>query len=74
MLAKESEKDENSLSALQIGGPMKRINGITNPQALTAGRGKDSIVLLGADSKLYEYSAGVWKVIAEKVSAPALAG
>ncbi|MBS6274652.1 LpqB family beta-propeller domain-containing protein [Arcanobacterium urinimassiliense] len=74
VLAKESEKDENSLSALQIGGPMKKINGITNPQALTAGRGKDSIVLLGADSKLYEYSAGVWKVIAEKVSAPALAG
>ncbi len=74
LLAKRPVDVKKRLYVLEIGGDMTAVNLVDEAVELTAGRGKNSLIIMSKNGILYDFSAGLWKVIAYGVDSPAFPG
>ncbi|MBM7824898.1 hypothetical protein JOD55_000725 [Arcanobacterium pluranimalium] len=74
VLAKGVDQATHGLYIAEVGGPSAHVTAIDGAVELTAGRGRDSIVLLDRSGTLYEYLSGVWRLFAQGYKSPALPG
>ncbi|MFC5370579.1 LpqB family beta-propeller domain-containing protein [Arcanobacterium bovis] len=74
LLAQGPDQAAHGLYIGELGGPSSHVTAIDGAVELTAGRGRDSIILLDSSGTLYEYLSGVWRLFAQGYKSPALPG
>ncbi|XCB35680.1 LpqB family beta-propeller domain-containing protein [Arcanobacterium hippocoleae] len=74
VLGHSTAQSTDALLLVQIGGPSETLNVLNDPVGLTAGHGKNSIVLADKSDVLYEYDSGAWRRFTAGVKDPAMAG
>ncbi len=74
ILGKTTAGSEDGLYYLDLGGALQSVIGIDDMIDVTAGRGRDSVVLLDVMGNIYEVNSGVWRRFASGVESVAFPG